>query len=180
MESGGRKPRATVELLAIGRYFPPSKPSAILASHADPDIIASLDRWMTSTQATLYISRLWERFAPHFMHSEGNLQFWDPVSRILFSGDLGVSMASSADAACTVTSLAGHIPRMESFHRRYMVSGKVLRLWAHMARTLAIRMIVPQHGALLAGAAVGEFIDWVSDFSCDVDHLTQANYTVPA
>jgi flavorubredoxin len=33
-------------------------------------------------------------------------------------------------------------------------------------------MIVPQHGAPLAGAAVGEFIDWVSDFSCGVDHLT--------
>ena len=53
-------------LLTIGRFFPPSKLSKILASHADPDIIASLDRWMTSTQATLYISRLWERFAPHF------------------------------------------------------------------------------------------------------------------
>jgi len=177
LESGERTSRATPELLAIGRYFPPSKLSAILASHADPDIITSLDRWMTSTQATL---RLWEHFAPHFMHSEGNFQFWDPVSRILFSGDLGVSMGSSADAACMVTSLAGHIPRMESFHRRYMVSGKVLRLWAHMARTLPIRMIVPQHGAPLAGAAVGEFIDWVSDFSCRVDHLTQANYTVPA
>ena len=116
-------------LLTIGRYFPPSRLSMILASHADPDIIASLDRWMTSTQATLYISRLWERFAPHFckpgktqgrivgipdpgarialgeselvalpahfMHSEGNFQFWDPVSRILFSGDLGVSIGKA-------------------------------------------------------------------------------------
>ncbi len=201
-------------LLTIGRYFPPSRLSTILASHADPDIIASLDRWMTSTQATLHISRLWERFAPHFckpgktqgrivgipdpgmrialgrgelvalpahfMHAEGNFQFWDPVSRILFSGDLGVSLGTSADAGRTVTSLAAHIPRMESFHRRYMVSSKVLRLWAQMARTLPIRMIVPQHGSPLAGAAVAEFIDWVSDFSCGVDHLTQANYTVPA
>ena len=142
-------------LLTIGRYFPPSKLDKILASHADPDIIASLDRWMTSTQATLYISRLWERFAPHFckpgktqgriqgiadpgmriplgnseivalpahfMHSEGNFQFWDPVSRILFSGDLGVSIGSSADAAQTITSLAPHLPKMEAFHRRYMV-----------------------------------------------------------
>ncbi|MDO8275148.1 MAG: MBL fold metallo-hydrolase, partial [Serpentinimonas sp.] len=99
-------------LLTISRYFPPNKLTEILASHADPDIIASLDRWMTSTQATLYISRLWERFAPHFckpgktvgriigipdpgmriplgrgeivalpahfMHAEGNFQFWDP------------------------------------------------------------------------------------------------------
>jgi flavorubredoxin len=200
-------------LLTIGRYFPPSKLDKILASHADPDIIASLDRWMTSTQATLYISRLWERFAPHFckpgktqgrikgipdpgmrialgtselvavpahfMHSEGNFQFWDPVSGILFSGDLGVSMGTSEDAAIPVTSLAGHIPKMESFHRRYMVANKVLRLWANMARTLPIRMIVPQHGAPLAGAAVGEFIDWISDLSCGVDHLTQANYVIP-
>lgn len=201
-------------LLTIGRYFPPHRLDAILASHADPDIIASLDRWMTSTQAKLYISRLWERFAPHFckpgktvgrivgipdpgmrialgdttlvalpahfMHSEGNFQFWDPVSRILFSGDLAVSLLKAADAAQPVTSLAAHIPKMEAFHRRYMVSSKVLRLWAHMARQLPIDMIVPQHGAPLKGAAVGEFIDWVQTLSCGIDDLSQAHYTVPA
>ncbi len=200
-------------LLTIGRFFPPSKLSKILASHADPDIIASLDRWMTSTQATLYISRLWERFAPHFckpgktagriigipdpgvriplgsselvalpahfMHSEGNFQFWDPVSRILFSGDLGVSIGTSADAATPITSLAPHIPKMEAFHRRYMVSSKVLRLWANMARTLPIDMIVPQHGSPMAGAAVQEFIDWVQSLSCGIDLMTDAHYTVP-
>ena len=162
-------------LLTIGRYFPPQRLDKILASHADPDIIASLDRWMTSTQAQLYISKLWERFAPHFckpgktqgrivgipdagmripvgstelvalpahfMHSEGNFQFWDPVSRILFSGDLGVSLGTSADASKPATSLAPLLPRMEGFHRRYMVSGKVLKLWAHMARQLPINMI---------------------------------------
>ena len=201
-------------LLTIGRFFPPSKLSKILASHADPDIIASLDRWMTSTQATLYISSLWERFAPHFckpgktqgritgisdpgmriplgrselialpahfMHSEGNFQFWDPVSRILFSGDLGVSLGTSADAARPITSLAAHVQRMEGFHRRYMVSGKVLRLWAQMARTLPIDMIVPQHGAPLVGPAVQEFIEWIENLSCGVDLVTQASYTVPA
>jgi flavorubredoxin len=201
-------------LLTVGRYFSPQKLDKILASHADPDIIASLDRWMTSTQAHLYISRLWERFAPHFckpgktqgrivgipdpgmriavgdaelvalpahfMHAEGNFQFWDPVSRILFSGDLGVSMVKSADAARPVSSLAGHIPKMEAFHRRYMVSGKVLKLWARMVRDLPIDMIVPQHGAPMRGAAVGEFIEWVQTLDCGVDHLTQANYVVPA
>lgn len=201
-------------LLTIGRYFPANKLTEILASHADPDIIASLDRWMTSTQAKLYISRLWERFAPHFckpgktvgriigipdpgmriplgrseiialpahfMHSEGNFQFWDPVSRILFSGDLGVSIGTSEDASKPITSLAPHLPRMEAFHRRYMVSQKVLKLWANMARTLPIQMIVPQHGAPMAGGAVKEFIDWIETVSCGVDYLTQANYTVPA
>ena len=41
--------------------------------------------------------------------------------------------------------------------------------------------VVPQGGLTgLAGAAVGEFIDWVSELSCGLDHLTQANYAVPA
>jgi flavorubredoxin len=116
----------------------------------------------------------------HFMHSEGNFQFWDPVSRILFSGDLGVSLIKSGEAATPITSLAPHIAKMEAFHRRYMVSNKVLRLWANMVRNLPIDMIVPQHGAPLKGAAVWEFIDWVQDLSCGVDHLTQANYAIPA
>jgi flavorubredoxin len=201
-------------LLTVGRYFPPQKLDKILASHADPDIIASLDRWMTSTQAQLYISRLWERFAPHFckpgktqgrivgipdpgmripvgetelvalpahfMHSEGNFQFWDPVSRILFSGDLGVSIVNSAQAGTPVMSLAQHIPKMEAFHRRYMVSGKVLKLWARMVRDLPIDMIVPQHGSPMKGAAVWEFIEWIQTIDCGIDHLTQANYSVPA
>ena len=46
-------------LLGMTKHFAPSKLSAIVASHADPDIIASLDRWMTGTSAPLYISRLW-------------------------------------------------------------------------------------------------------------------------
>ena len=201
-------------LLTIGRYFPPSKLTEILASHADPDIIASLDRWMTSTQATLYISKLWERFAPHFckpgktagriigipdpgmriklgrgeiialpahfMHAEGNFQFWDPASRILFSGDLGVSIGTSTDASKPITSLAPHLGRMEAFHRRYMVSQKILRLWVNMVRDLPIQMIVPQHGAPLAGEAVKEFIDWIGDLTCGIDNMTQSNYTIPA
>lgn len=199
--------------LAIGRHIPPQKLTKILASHADPDIIASLDRWMTSTEATLYISKLWERFAPHFckpgktqgrivgipdagmripvgsselvalpahfMHSEGNFQFWDPVSRILFSGDLGVSLGSGDDAARPITSLRPHLGRMQPFHERYMVSNKILRFWAHMARQLPIRMIVPQHGAPLAGAAVKEFIDWIEQLPCGIDRLDQNSYRLP-
>lgn len=201
--------------LAMTRHFPPQQLSAILASHADPDIIASLDRWMTATSAAkVYVSRLWERFVPHFckagktagrvigipdagmrirvgrgelialpahfLHSEGNFQFYDPVSRILFSGDLGASMISGRTAAQPVESLDGHLRHMEAFHRRYMVSNKILRLWARMVRTLPIEMIVPQHGAPMRGDAVGQFIDWVEGLSCGVDLMGESNYTVPA
>ncbi len=197
--------------LALTRHCTPSHIAAVLASHADPDIIASLDRWMTGTQATVYISRLWERFAPHFckpgktegrivgipdegthisigrcdlvalpahfMHAEGNFQFWDPVSRILFSGDLGVSLGGSPSTF--IESLDEALPRMEPFHRRYMVSNKILRLWARMVRTLPIEMIVPQHGSPLRGAAVHEFIAWIEGLQVGIDLMSERNYTVP-
>jgi len=200
--------------LAITRHFPPRQLSAILASHADPDIIASLDRWMTATTAPIYISRVWERFIPHFcktgktggrvigipdagmripigkselialpahfLHAEGNFQFYDPVSRILFSGDLGASMGTGGQAQQIITTLAPHLGRMEAFHRRYMVSNKVLRHWVQMVRRLPIDMLVPQHGSPMRGAAVGEFIDWVEKLSCGIDLMTDAHYAVPA
>jgi flavorubredoxin len=197
--------------VGLTKHFPPHQLEAILASHADPDIIASLDRWMTSSPAKVYISRLWERFAPHFckpgktedriigipdpgmhiklgdseivalpahfMHAEGNFQFWDPVSRILFSGDLGASLGGEPERI--VTSLKDHLPRMEGFHRRYMVSNKIMRLWARMVRQLPIRMIVPQHGAPMAGPAIAEFIDWVEGLQCGVDLFDDRHYQLP-
>ncbi|AMO21708.1 MBL fold metallo-hydrolase [Ramlibacter solisilvae] len=200
--------------VTISRFFPPQSLSYLIASHADPDIIAALDRWMTSTRAKLVISRIWERFAPHFtkagktegrvigvpdaggclqlgenelwllpahfMHSEGNFHFWDPVSRILFTGDLGVSLMSGAEAARPVTDLSGHIARMEGFHRRYMVSNKILRLWVRMARQLPIRMIVPQHGAPIEGKhAIHDFFEWIENLMCGVDLFDDRAYQLP-
>ena len=198
--------------VGMTQHFAPHKLSAILASHADPDIIAALDRWMTATSAPVYISKVWERFIPHFckpgktegrvigipdaglrirvgrhdivalpahfLHAEGNFHFWDPASRILFTGDLGVSIG--VDPTRIATELAPMLPAMEGFHRRYMVSRKILRLWARMVRPLPIEMIVPQHGAPLAGAAVGQFIDWVEQLECGIDLMGAGNYAVPA
>jgi len=199
--------------LGMSKYFSPQKLSWLIASHADPDIIAALDRWLTSTPAKLVISRVWERFVPHFtkvgktdqrligvpdsggrlplgknelwllpahfLHSEGNFHFYDPVSRILFTGDLGVSLTSGKEAQVPVTDLRKHIPRMEGFHKRYMVSNKVLRLWARMARQLDISMLVPQHGAPLAGAAIPQFFDWVESLQCGIDLFGERDYQVP-
>ncbi|MFO1328670.1 MAG: MBL fold metallo-hydrolase [Rubrivivax sp.] len=200
--------------LAMGRHFPPQRLSALIASHADPDIIASLDRWTTSTQATIYISKLWERFVPHFckagktsgrivgipdagmrirvgrsellalpahfLHAEGNFQFWDARSGILFSGDLGVSLVGAEAAKTPLKSLSPLPAGMEAFHRRYMVSNKILRLWADMVAPLPIRMIVPQHGAPMAGPAVREFIAWARQLDCGVDLVGPRDYALPA
>jgi hypothetical protein len=105
----------------------------------------------------LVISRIWERFAPHFtkvgktenrviavpeggrlplgrsdavllpahfLHAEGNFHFYDPISKILFTGDLGASMTTGAEARSPSPTWPASA-RMEGFHRRYMVSNKI-------------------------------------------------------
>lgn len=197
--------------LGLTQHFAPHRISALIASHADPDIIASLDRWMTASQAPVYISTVWERFVPHFckpgkttqrvvgipdrgmaipvggskllalpahfLHAEGNFQFWDARSGILFSGDLGVSLGG--DPMTPITELGPQLRHMEAFHKRYMVSNRVLRLWARMVRPLPIRMLVPQHGAPLTGPAVAQFIDWAENLHCGIDLMNEADYALP-
>jgi len=60
------------------------------------------------------------------------------------------------------------------------VSNKVLRLWSNMARKLDIAMLVPQHGAPIAGPAIAEFLDWVDSLQCGIDLFDDRHYQVPA
>ncbi len=58
---------------------------------------------------------------------------------------------------------------MEGFHRRYMVSIKACRLWAHMVRGMKVEMMVPQHGRYFAGReAVNTFLDWIENLECGI------------
>lgn len=200
--------------VTMGRHFPPKQLKYVFASHADPDIIASLPRWLSSSDTRLLISRVWSRFVPHFcpqgktegriialpdegtllpfgdavfqilpahfLHAEGNLQFYDPVSRILFSGDMGASLVPAQLATAPVADFDQHEPYMRGFHRRYMVSNKVCRYWVNMVRQLDPEWIVPQHGAPFRGKAmIAQFLDWIESLSCGVDLMTQEMYTPP-
>ena len=200
--------------MGMSKHFSPQHLSYLIASHADPDIIASLDRWMSSTQAKLVISTVWERFVPHFtkagktenrvigvpdrggrlplghnelwllpahfMHSEGNFQFYDPVSKILFSGDMGASLVDHSQAAQPVRDFDDHVLTMIGFHRRYMISNKICRFWVNMVRQLDVEMIVPQHGCRFEGKVmVNRFLDWIETLQCGVDLMTQSNYRAP-
>lgn len=202
-------------LMAMQKYFSSRNLDYILASHADPDIIASVNKWFIASPCKVLISQLWTRFVPHFttgrditgriegipdagmnialgsciikaipahfMHSEGNFQFYDPISKILFSGDLGVSLADSTEAEKPVGDFSAHVPKMIGFHRRYMISNKITRFWAQMVRSLDIEQIVPQHGQRFVGKEMcGKLIDWIENQPCGVDLLTQDTYRVPS
>lgn len=107
----------------------------------------------------------------HFLHSPGNFQFYDPVSRILFSGDVAASVAEGDYAP--ITDFDAHLPTMAGFHRRYMASNRACQAWVQRVRHLDIDMIVPQHGPPIAGEAnIRRFFDWMSELRCGTDLLT--------
>lgn len=107
----------------------------------------------------------------HFLHSPGNFQVYDPISKILYSGDLGASLGTEY---VEVPDFGEHVKYMEGFHRRYIASGKVMRSWAKMVRSLDIEIIAPQHGAFLRGKQmVRQFVDWCEGLECGVDVLPE-------
>ena len=195
--------------LAVSRFVALKSLTWIFASHQDPDVIGSADRWLMYTSATIACSKLWGRFVPHsvphyvetggqdrymlipdegadlplgnssikavpahFLHSVGNFQFYDPISKILFTGDLGASMVDQFTPV-TDADFDAHIPTMVGFHRRYMASRRACAIWADSVQHLDIDMIVPQHGRPMQGkAAVQRFIDWIRHLECGVDLMT--------
>ncbi|MFN8061557.1 MAG: MBL fold metallo-hydrolase [Vicinamibacterales bacterium] len=112
----------------------------------------------------------------HFLHSEGNFQLYDPISRILYTGDLGASLGAEY---VKVTDFDDHLQYMTGFHRRYMASNVALKAWATMVKDLDIRIIAPQHGAYFEGPdMVRRFIEWCASLQCGVD-LIEPLYRLP-
>lgn len=192
--------------LAIAPFLRLNAIDWILASHQDPDVIGSVDRWLMYTSARVATSRLWGRFIPHsvphyqqntgydryylfedrggsvelagspiraipahFLHSVGNFHFYDPISRILFSGDVGASNVEQSFGA--VADFDGHAATMLGFHRRYMASNSAIRAWLARVRQLDVRLIAPQHGNFFEGPLVNRFYEWIAGVRCGVDLL---------
>ncbi len=112
----------------------------------------------------------------HFLHSCGNFQVYDPVGKVLYTGDLG---ASVDEEGTEVVDFDAHARRMEGFHRRYMQSSRALRAWARMVRPLDIEVIAPQHGLVMRGRPmVDRFLDWCEGLECGID-VMESTYQLP-
>ncbi len=112
----------------------------------------------------------------HFLHSPGNFQVYDPISKILYTGDLGASLGMDY---YYVSDFDDHVRYMEGFHRRYMPSSAAMRGWAQMVEALDIEVIAPQHGAIFKGAELCKrFVDWCANLEVGMDHMTDV-FAIP-
>jgi flavorubredoxin len=200
--------------MAMSQYMNVKQLDYVVASHQDPDIVASVNKWLVGTDCKVVVPALWERFIPHFtrpgkltdrtiaipdaglnlalgdirlqalpahfLHAEGNFSFYDPVSKILFSGDIGANLPPVDTLDEPVKRLSEILPYMEGFHRRYMNANRVCRFWVNMIRGLDVESIVPQHGRAMKGKkVVAEFLAWLEALECGTDLITQDAYRVP-
>jgi len=108
----------------------------------------------------------------HFLHSEGQINVYDPISKILFTGDIGAAMLPVDKDYAFVDNFSEHLPYIEEFHRRYMCSNKAARIWVDAVSKLDLLLIAPQHGPIYRGQAVKDFLDWFKELQCGIDLMT--------
>lgn len=99
----------------------------------------------------------------HYLHSSGNFHLYDPVARILFSGDIGAALLPPEQSGLFVEDFDRHIRYAEGFHRRWLGSQDAKRAWCERVSRMPIDMLCPQHGAIYRGADVERFIHWLDE-----------------
>ncbi|MGD0960324.1 MAG: MBL fold metallo-hydrolase [Methylomonas sp.] len=95
----------------------------------------------------------------HYLHSSANFHIYDPLARILYSGDVGAALEAPG-APMYVENFDQHIEKMRYFHQRWMPSNQAKRVWIDKIRHLNIDIIAPQHGRVFKGDDVKRFLDW--------------------
>ena len=95
----------------------------------------------------------------HYLHSSGNYHIYDPVAKILMSGDVGAGLEPPG-MPMFVEDFDAHVSTMKMFHQRWMPSNRAKNDWIARVRKLDIEMLAPQHGRIFKGDDVGRFLDW--------------------
>lgn len=111
----------------------------------------------------------------HYLHSPGQLNLYDPISKILFTGDIGAALVPKEDLKSKrrpnvfVQDFDNHIKYMEFFHKRFMPSNEPKKIWIDRVSKLDVEMIVPQHGLIFKGKdMVDRFLNWFNNLNLGI------------
>lgn len=101
----------------------------------------------------------WQPVPTPFCHFRGAMAWYDPELQILFSGDLfgGLNQVGRIHLFAEEADWGG----IAQFHQIYMPSREILRYAIRQIRALtpSVKMIAPQHGHVIAGDLVPQFLD---------------------
>lgn len=140
--------------------------------------IKSMDRFIgvpdEGMNCTLYPGFDVQLVPAHFLHSEGQINVYDPISKVLFTGDIGAAMLPLDEDYAFVDDFFSHLTYIEGFHRRYMCSNRAARIWVEAVSKLHVEIIAPQHGPVYRGQAVNDFLAWFNELECVIDLMSSS------
>ena len=106
-----------------------------------------------------------------FCHFVGAVMLYDPQTRVLFSGDLFGGL-TSRDARGFLADESDWVG-VRAFHQLYMPSNAAIRRTIQTLRRLDIEMIAPQHGRILRGAIMRDFMERLEHLEVGIDNLDE-------
>ncbi len=113
----------------------------------------------------------WQLVATPFCHFRGAMAFYDPEIRTLFSGDLfgGLNQLGRVHLFAESDDWTG----VAQFHQIYMPTREALRYAVRQIRALqpAVEIIAPQHGHVITGDRVGEYLERIHELVVGTDLL---------
>lgn len=110
-----------------------------------------------------------------FCHFRGAVMLYDPETRVLFTGDLfgGLTEATAQGLYADESDWAG----IRAFHQIYMPVNIALSRVVETIRALEpkVEIIAPQHGRVIRGPLVEEFLDRISRLQVGLDIMDEAS-----
>ncbi len=185
----------------VAQILPPEQITDIIASHQDPDVIASLSDWLTiapdlkvhtspRTQVLLpyygtpqytYVDN---EQAPVLTLGSGTELHFIPAPFLHFPGafatyDTTAHCLFSGDIFASldtgielwVEDFEALCANMRLFHTEYMASNIAARGFTRRLNNLQIDTLLPQHGCLISREFVAASICWLAQLPCGTDLL---------
>ncbi len=168
-----------VDAMSVNHQDPDVIGNAATLCNENPRVhlLVSQDTWRLAQHLTLRPGRLqfsgerdspmmsvgdrrrWQAVPTPFCHFRGAVAFFDPEIRTLFTGDLlgGLNQLGRVHLFAEEDDWAG----VAQFHQIYMPSREVLRYAVRQIRALspAVEVIAPQHGHIIVGDRIPDFLD---------------------
>lgn len=105
----------------------------------------------------------------HYMHSPNHFNLYDPVSKFLFTGDIGIALGKFN--YLVVNDWLEHIEYLYTPHKILMANNKAVRKWLERVKKLEIKAILPQHGAIITEKDIKHFFKFMENLRCGTDLL---------
>jgi flavorubredoxin len=111
-----------------------------------------------------------------FVHFRGACMAYDPETQILFSGDFFGGLTETRDLYATKDSWNG----IKAFHQVYVPSREAITLALSAIKKLtpSVLVIAPQHGGIIQGELVQDFLNRMSELEVGLDLIKKLKFNV--